>query len=380
VIWLYWHRWRPAVLAVGLSLASMATLVIVAGSIVGADQPAPARRAAAGRTGAQLRRPAPSAADLARIHQGVQLMSAAAVACQTVSYRGVQMVAWWGPGGASAYLIEVWHRPGGPELAEGDQSSSASGFGRQEAVGGAAAEGMLSFSTSMLRLMRGNYLIEYAGPGSSGDRPAIIVAVRRADGTLAAKFWLDAATSLPLRRETYDSGGRLVNEAAFIDLQIGDREVGDVPAAGALPWSTQPAEHGLASLRAQGWSLPATLAGDMTLVAVTSTMTRSGFVVDASYSDGLSVVSVFMQRGELPRVLPGWQPAAVRGQQVFSGEPDERTLAWAAGGFVYTVLADAPPATVQRMVAELPHDRRTGFWQRVARGLKRMGSWFDPFS
>jgi sigma-E factor negative regulatory protein RseB len=232
----------------------------------------------------------------------------------------------------------------------------------------------------MLSLMRANYQITYVGTGSASDRPARIVAVRRGDGTLAAQFWLDTATSLPLRREIFDSAGHLVNEGAFIDLQIGDHDVSVVPAARAQPWSTQPGAPGLAGLRARGWSLPATLAGNMALVAVTRTNAPSGAVIDASYSDGLSVVSIFMQRGELPGTLPGWHLAAVRGRVVYSGEPDERSLIWSANGFVFTVLADAPPQTVERVVAELPHDQDVGFWQRVSRGLRRMGSWLNPFS
>jgi sigma-E factor negative regulatory protein RseB len=227
--------------------------------------------------------------------------------------------------------------------------------------------------------MRTNYLIEYAGTDSASGRSAVIVAVRRRDGTLAARFWLDAATDLPLRREMYDSRGHLINEGAFIDLQIGGRVVGDVPTAGVQPWSIQPVAPGLGNLRTRGWPLPGALAGNMALVAVTRTATRSGAVIDASYSDGLSVVSVFLQRGELPATLPGWHLAAVRGQQVYSSDPDERSLAWSAHGFVYTVLADAPTQVVQRIVAELPHNSEAGFWQRVGRGLTRMGSWFNPF-
>ena len=307
-------------------------------------------------------------------------MSAATIACQTVSYRGVQMVAWWGPDEASSYLIEVWHRPGGPEVAQGDdQSATLSGSDEPSEASGRAAEGVLSVPAWMLSLMRANYLIEYAGTGSASDRPAVIVAIRRRDGAMVARFWLDTATDLPLRREMYDTSGHLINEGAFIDLRIGDREIGDVPAAGAQPWSSQPVAPGLANLRKQGWPLPATLAGNMELVAVTRTAARSGTVLDASYSDGLSVVSVFLQRGELPKTLPGWHLAAVRGQQVFAGDPDERSLAWSAHGFVYTVLADAPPQLVQRIVADLPHESNAGFWQRVGRGLKRMGSWFNPF-
>jgi hypothetical protein len=377
VLWLYWNRWRSAVLVAGLSLASVAALVIVAGSVTGTGQP-PARRTVTGRIGAQLRS-APFDPDAARVRRGVQLLSAAALACQTVTYSGVQIVAWWGSSGASASLIQVWHRPGGPALDKGDDDDGPPSAALPPGTGDDAAEGVLSFSVWMLSLMRANYLIEYVGTASASDRPAAVVAVRRGNGRLAARFWLDTATDLPLRRELYDSVGQLVSEGAFIDLKIGDREVGKVPPVGAQPWSAQSAVPGLASLRSQGWSLPATLAGNMTLVAVTRTGAQSGTVVDASYSDGLSVVSVFMQRGQLPRTLPGWHLASVRGQEVYLGDPDGRSLAWSAHGFVYTVLADAPPATVQRVVADLPHDPQIGFWDRLARGLKRMGSWFNPF-
>jgi sigma-E factor negative regulatory protein RseB len=117
----------------------------------------------------------------------------------------------------------------------------------------------------------------------------------------------------------------------------------------------------------------------MVLVDVTTSSARSGTVVDASYSDGLSVVSVFMQRGELSSALPGWRRTDVSGVAVYSSEPDERSLAWSAQGVVYTVIADAPQETVDGVVAALPHDHGVGFWQRVAHGFDRMGSWFDPF-
>jgi sigma-E factor negative regulatory protein RseB len=120
----------------------------------------------------------------------------------------------------------------------------------------------------------------------------------------------------------------------------------------------------------------------MKLASVSKTRTSSGAVLDASYSDGLSLISVFIQRGELEGALPGWHHIAVGGLPVYStksGDLDEQGLAWSAGGFVYTVIADAPPQAVSRVIAELPHQLEAGFWDRVARGIKRIGSWFDPF-
>jgi sigma-E factor negative regulatory protein RseB len=248
----------------------------------------------------------------------------------------------------------------------------------------------------MLTLVRANYVVEYAGTASFIDRPARIVAVRRHDGTLAAKYWLDRETSLPLRREMFDERGHRVSEGAFLDLTIGLSGV--VPPTQVQAWETyvslQQAPGSrltgsrltaarIRALRANGWPVPPTLAGVLRLTSVSRTATRSGTVLDASYSDGLSVVSLFIQRGELEGAMPGWHHLNINGHRVYSttrpGDLDEQGLAWSAGGFVYTVIADAPPQAISRVIAQLPHERETGFWDRVARGIRRIGSWFDPF-
>lgn len=388
MIWLYWNRWRPAILAAVVCVSCLAVLVIVAGSLApdGEVPSVPGSAASAQpRTGGMARPIAPpvNAASAAQVQRGLTLMSGAVAACGADSYSGTQMTVWWSSAGSSTYLIKVWHRQrdvdleiaGGytkeirpPGLGQGTMTATAS-----------RAEGVLSLSGTMLDLMQSNYQIAYSGTGSAVGRPAEIVTVRRDDGTLAARYWLDAATSLPLRREIFDSSGNLVNEGAFIDLQVGDPEVGTVPPVAGRSWSIQPAEPAVAGLRARGWQVPTTLAGNLVLFALTKTSSRSGEIVDASYSDGLSVVSIFIQRGQLTASMAGWRKAAIEGQTVLSGQADNRTLIWSAGGFVYTVIADAPAQTVSQVVAELPHDQAPGFWQRVGRGLKRIGSWLNPF-
>ncbi len=309
-----------------------------------------------------------------------------------------RIVAWSSPEGSSSYLLDVWHRSGEPELAEGDgdvDDGSAPARTPGSASGGGGAVGVLSISGGMLELLRVNYIIEYAGSGSSSNRPAQIVAVRRHDGTLAARYWLDSQTGLPLRREMFDLSGYRVSVGAFIDLKLGDSAVGIAPSIQGQAWSTyvpltermapksRPTAARLTALHADGWPVPRRLAGNMVLAGVTRRSTPSGPVVDASYSDGLSVVSVFMQHGELSGSLPGWHEEQVGGLAVYStvpGQLAEEGLAWSAHGVVFTVIADAPPQAVTEVVAQLPHERDAGLWTRVIRGLKRIGSWFDPFS
>jgi hypothetical protein len=86
-----------------------------------------------------------------------------------------------------------------------------------------------------------------------------------------------------------------------------------------------------------------------------------------------------VQRGHLPAELTGWSEVALQGQRVYAADPDDRSVAWSAGGFVYTVIADAPGQTVGQVVAALPHETRPGLVARLMRGLRRLVSWADPF-
>ena len=373
------------VIAAGVALGSIAALLLIAGSVSPVASRTAARKTLASRlSGAQLFRAGLAPADTAGARLGISLMTAAVAACRVVSYSGVQMVAWWGSDDSTSYLIGVWHRAGEPEVADGiDGPDADASAGSIAEPGTAAAEhataGVLSVSPWMLNLLRTNYLIQYAGVGTAVGRAARIVAVRRHDGSLAARYWLDQATGLPLRREMFDQSGHLVNEGTFIDLKFSGSEPGAAPADRKQTWSTQSATSDLPRLRRQGWPVPPELAGDMSLVGLSRESVKSGVVVDASYSDGLSVVSVFMQRGELAGALPGWSEDRVHGVKVYASEPDQRSLAWSAGGVVYTVISDAPQTAVDVIVAQLPHDRDIGLWQRIGRGLARIGSWFNPF-
>ena len=106
-------------------------------------------------------------------------------------------------------------------------------------------------------------------------------------------------------------------------------------------------------------------------------------MLDASYSDGLSVVSLFLQRGAAVRGA-----ARLASRRAFAacrctrpGQETWTSRVWRGRqeGYVYTVIADAPPQAITRVIAALPHERDAGFLDRVARGIRRIGSWFDPF-
>jgi sigma-E factor negative regulatory protein RseB len=367
------RRLTGGTVLLGLLGAALAALVLVDGS---SGQSAARRTGAGGAPGGL-----PRLGQTASSRAGLRLLREAAAAGVATSYQGVQIVAWWGPRGATTSVVQVWHERGRSVLAQVTDMGSAPSAAAPPTSAAAAQEpdGILGLSQQLLVLMPDNYQVVYAGPGSADNRQARIVDVLRRDGSLAARYWLDSATKLPLRRETFDSRARMISEDAFINLRIGDSGLRGMPVAAVRGWSARLDPAQIASLRAQGWPVPKLLPGDLLLVAAHQSATAAGPVIDLDYSDGLSLVSIFLQRGELSQAMPGWQEITLRGSAVYSTAPDSRSLAWSAHGFVYTVIAEAPPATVDQVVDALPHDAGPGFWGRMAKGMRRLASWANPF-
>lgn len=304
-----------------------------------------------------------------------------AVACQTVPFHGVQISTWFGSVTESASVIQLWHRPDGQIVVQASPTGTSPAEQQGQATDVLSGQDqLLSVTSPLLALMRRNYVITYDGRSAVDGRPALLVAVRHPDGSLAARYWIDSATKLPLRRELFVDGSRILSEDAFVSLTVGDSQLHGMPAAEARPWTGQLTLGALAGLAAKGWPLPGDTVGGLALFEARETVTKSGQIIELSYSDGLSVISVFVQRGMLPRTLPGWRHFSARdGSQVYAIDPDDRNLVWSAGGFVYTMISDAPPAVVDQAILRLPHNSPVGFWARMGRGFKRLASWANPF-
>ncbi len=372
-------------LLIGLLGAALATLALMDAS-AGSSQPPQGESGAspAGLLPAGLGGRASSASRAGRTASskaGLRLLREAAAAGAATSYRGVQVVSWSGPHGNITALVHVWHQRDRSILAQVTDLGSAPTPAASAPLPASAQDpdGILGLPRQLVSLMCANYQVSAAGYDQVVGRPAQIVVLRRADGSLAAKFWLDAETKLPLRREIFGAGASVISEDVFIELQIGAGGLRGMPPAAAQPWSARLDLAQLAALKAAGWPVQAQLPGSLRLVAAHRTSTSAGPVIDLDYSDGLSEVSVFLQRGQLAGAPPGWQETAVRGRSVYSTDPNLRSLAWSAHGFVYTLIAAAPPATVDQVVDALPHDAGPGFWGRIEHGLRRLGSMLNPF-
>jgi len=314
------------------------------------------------------------------------LLTQAAQAAVLTSYQGEEIISHWGTmNGGSVLVSDIWHASGGQTITQtltaGTASSSEPYLSAD--TDGQWPEGVLGVTTQLVRLLETHYVVVYAGAGSADNRTAQIVEAWRENGSLAARFWLDDATKLPLEREVFDTAAHVISEDVFINVRFSKLAPAAAPAGGPAdppgPWTDPLPAAQLLALRTSGWLVPPELPGGLSLFTGVQTQTSTGAVLDLSYSDGLSVVSLFEQRGNLADKLAGWQKITVAGHVIYAAEPDQRSLTWASRGMVYTVMADAPAQTVDNVIRVLPHDKPPGFWKRMSRGFGRLASWVNPF-
>jgi sigma-E factor negative regulatory protein RseB len=311
---------------------------------------------------------------------GMSLLGKAAMAGLDTSYQGVELIAQSGVNGTVTVISSVWHRGGGPTVAQTSDATMLANTEPYIAYDGDthSPDGVFGVTKTLVALIGRHYAALYRGVGSAVGRSALIVELHRANGSLAARFWLDAKTLVPLRRDVFDTSSQLISEEAFVQVQFG--------RPGAPPASTAPVRQTWARVAAparlvlgldsSGWRLPAALPGGLSLYEAAHSGMGPGEVVDLGYSDGLSVISLFVQRGTLAPKMVGWQPVNLNGHLVYVAE---HGITWAGQGFVYTVIADASPRTVEAVVETLPQNTSPGFLSRIGRGLSRMASIVNPF-
>ncbi|RSN58182.1 sigma-E factor regulatory protein RseB domain-containing protein [Actinomadura sp. WAC 06369] len=338
----------------------------------------------------------------------VGLLRAAADAARRVPYEGLRILTTRSRDRAATSRVTVVHRPG-----EGIRYTSASGTSgyRPESTAGETT----GFTSETLELLTRNYTVVRAEDGARCGRTARVVEARRADGTVAGRFWLDAETGLMLHRELVDASGRAVVSTGFTEISftVRDPSAGTAPSgdagtgtSGGTDTAARPlsrrgssigeatrepaatdddgdgagagdpvADDALDDLRAAGWPIPALLPGGLTLHDVR----RSGGALHLGYSDGLAAVSVFVQRGALDESrMRGWRKSRSRGRTVFQRAQLRRWAVSAGDGFVYTVLTDGPAATAETVARELPGGSDSA-WARVGRGARRLASAVNPF-
>ena len=291
------------------------------------------------------------------------------------TYVGVREVDSFDSGTATTLKLDVEHYPGQGtsfKVADGSADATPTFITQRDAV---SAGGL---SDEPFHLLIKAYDLSVVSGASVLGRPATVIEARR-DGALKARFWVDDSTGLLLRREMYE-GGRLVRATGFTALRIYRRGfLPHLPPELEAPGNTELAMTSAPLLSDDGWTCPPSLPEGFTLTRLDRLETDAD-VMSASYTDGLSTIALFEQRGSLSTSgLTGFSRQKVHGGEVFTSFGLPSVAVWESGKTIYTVVTDAPHVTATDVIASLPHAQRpSGPGQRVATGLHRLASSLHP--
>ena len=309
---------------------------------------------------------------------GAQLLDDARLAAQEQDFSGVLEVSWSDARGE--HTSEVFVRSANGVLALGDRPQVIVNGARRFVQGPDgwlsvwnhdAEPGVPSPSAKWELAVRD-------GPTVAGRPTREIDATDRHDGLVRERLYLDATTSLMLRREQLDARGRTVHAVGF--TTIGEPAVGmfigalpgEAPQAPSHSTNRQPRvlHEVVAPFRA-----PRSAGDRFQLVGRYDEDDRT---LHLFYSDGLFSVSVFEQKGELdPAGLPpGAESRTVAGHDVRQYRtPGGATIVWQSGDVVYTTVSDAPIDQLDGVLADLSLPRSTDALTRVTDFVLGPFSW-----
>jgi sigma-E factor negative regulatory protein RseB len=222
-------------------------------------------------------------------------------------------------------------------------------------------------------------------------RPAEAVVAVDADGALAARYWLDRATGLLLRKELVGSSGVVWSRAGFDTISFDRPDAAELPTTAASDWSPPLDAAGLKSARQAGCACPDELPGGLSLVdsrrAAAGTV-ASEPVVHQLFSDGLESVSLFSLQGSLSSAdadglrSRGFTRTELDGRYAWVRGGDWRssaaTVVWDCGDAVLTLVTDdaqQPLATAAAVLAALPPEPEeddASLVGRIVRGWDRL--------
>ena len=314
--------------------------------------------------------PAKAVPTPARSVSALALLERAADLARSRSWRGTQSVVST-HGDMPRYQVRtVVHQPGA--------GSSVTGVAD---TGRTVAPDLLD--EDLFALLTENYDLTVVGDTLCDGRPTVLVEARRpgvaGSSAVAGRFWIDRVTHMVWRRDVLDDAGAVVVSTAFSDLAFTPVLPMATVAATSDPGTVHLDDRALAALVEDGWPLVDHLPGGLERF---DALRHPDGVVQLSYSDGLSTLSLFVQQGALPAHTGGTlREIGSSLVHVTSSEPEQ--LVWSGGGRTWTLVSDAADDTIEQSVLVLPHAdppvQREGVADKVWRGMSKVGDWLNPF-
>ena len=304
----------------------------------------------------------------ARSTSALALLQRAAAVTRNTSWQGTQSVLSTRAGMPRFQLLVVTHTPGAGTQVEGVADT-----------GQAVAPDLLD--DDLFALLIRHYDLVVLGRTLCDGRPTILIEARRPGltgaGAIAGRFWVDRLTHMVWRRDVLDDQGAVVASNAFSELGFNDGV--NVFASQPTLSGTQLDDHDIADLIDAGWPIVDHLPSGLELFAA---FRHRDDVVQLSYSDGLSTLSLFVQQGALPDGTGG-SLREVGGALVHLTSTAPEQLVWAGGGWTWTLVSDAPDTAIEQAVLVLPHAdppvSHEDMGDKVWRGMSRVGAWLNPF-
>jgi sigma-E factor negative regulatory protein RseB len=314
----------------------------------------------------------------------VRLLARSGAAASTVSYAGVA-VTWDSSGTVSTDLT---HLPGMGTIAMPHGGSPA-----QAKLAPDGRSGSFADDGRALTLLRDNYRVLRAADldATIAGRPADAVVAVDAAGVLLARYWLDRATGLLLRKELLDTAGAVRQRTGFTEIAIGAPQAVVLPATTQDPWTESLSGAALAEAHDAGCPCPDALPGGLQLLearrAPAGTVSSTP-VVHQLFSDGLVTASLFSLAGSLSADdVAGLQSRGFRRMELAGSSAwvhgaatamSSASVVWECHGSVLTLVTDDavdPMGTAAAVLAAFPADPDPAvdsFWSRVQRGWTRL--------
>lgn len=228
------------------------------------------------------------------------------------------------------------------------------------------------------------YAVRVAGSTELRTGPARVLAIRERDRDHdRERLYVDEATGIVVRRDTFRAEGEPSRVVSFTDLRVTGSSITvptgvDTTDRGAYR-TVSP--EGLAILDKVGWSVPDELPGAYRLRGGYALPESEGSSLHVVYTDGLYTLSVYQQFGLVdPDALGDAASQIHDGTHVWRwpGSEPER-MVWTGDGRTFTVVSDAPFDHVMAAVEAFPNDVPGGAWTRMQRGISRVAGWLWPF-
>lgn len=170
----------------------------------------------------------------------------------------------------------------------------------------------------------------------------------------AYKLWADRRTGLLLRAQTLDPDGRVLEQIAFSQLQVGGAAADKAAVVAGMKntagWQVVHSPVSGVDIRAQGWQIEPDVPGFRLIRQLRRPMRARDpaappiEVDQAVFSDGLAAVSVFIEA------------AAHSDRRAGTGSSGAtHMLVERSGDFWVTLLGEVPPVTLQRFASAIEY-------------------------